>query len=108
MVGLRQLVALVNVGVGLGVVTVGGDGVVVVVECEGGCRRRRWWESLQKDQASELSLKEREKWNVKNETENDHFREREGRVPFFKNDHFQLILDLIFKFIFEKWKKNEN
>lgn len=29
-VGLRQLVALVDVGVGVGVVTAGGDGVVVV------------------------------------------------------------------------------
>ena len=32
MVGLQLLVALVNIGVGMGVVTVGGDGVVVVVE----------------------------------------------------------------------------
>ena len=52
MVGLQQLVALVDVGV----VTAGGDGVVVVVvECEGGCHHRQ---SLQKDQVSELSLKE--------------------------------------------------
>ena len=35
MVALQQLVVLVDVGVGMGVVTVGGDGVVVVV-LEGG------------------------------------------------------------------------
>ena len=37
MVGLRQLVALVNVGVGMGAVTAGGDGVVVVVGVREGC-----------------------------------------------------------------------
>jgi hypothetical protein len=31
-VGLQRLVALVDVGVGMGIVTAGGDGVVVVVE----------------------------------------------------------------------------
>ena len=32
MVGLHRLVALVDVGMGMGGVTAGGDGVVVVVE----------------------------------------------------------------------------
>ena len=42
-VGLQQLVVLVNMVVGVGVVTAGGDGVVVVVGVrEGVCRRRRW------------------------------------------------------------------
>ena len=39
----------------------------------------------------------------KNEPENDHFCKSERRVRFSKNVHFWTILDLIFKFIFEKW-----
>ena len=38
-----------------------------------------------------------------NEPENDHFCTSEGRVRFFKNYHFRIILDLIFEFIFKKW-----
>jgi hypothetical protein len=46
-VGLRRLVAIVDVGVGVGVVMAGGDGIVAVVEVWGSGRRCwRWW-SLQ-------------------------------------------------------------
>ena len=43
LVGLRQLVVLVDMVVGVGVVTAGGDRVAVVVGVrEGICRRCRW------------------------------------------------------------------
>ena len=48
------------------------------------------------------------KMKSENESENDHFCKSEGRVRFFKNDHFSVHFQLILKFIFEKWKKNEN
>jgi hypothetical protein len=35
--------------------------------------------ALQKDQASELSLKEQRKWNAKMDVKNDHFRKSEGQ-----------------------------
>jgi hypothetical protein len=48
------------------------------------------------------------KMERENESENDHFCKSEGRVRFLKNDHFSVHFRLILKFIFEKWKKNEN
>ena len=81
-----QLAALadvvVGVGVGMSMVMAGGDGVVVVVGCEGGSHCQWWW-SLQKNQVSEWSLKE-QKWNAKMDV---------------KMIIFQFILISILKFI---------
>jgi len=67
-VGLRGLVALFDVGVGVGVVTVGGDGVVVVV-CRG-VREGRVGAGFERTT----------KMESENESENDHFCKSEGRV----------------------------
>jgi hypothetical protein len=79
-VGLQQLVALVDMGVGMGVVMAGGDGVVVVIECEGGCCHRWWW-SLQKGVGAEFE--QMTKIECENGCKNDHFCKSEGRVQFF-------------------------
>jgi hypothetical protein len=42
-----------------------------------------------------------------NESKNDHFCKIEGRVQFFKNDHFRVILDLIFNPFFKNEIENE-
>ena len=40
------------------------------------------------------------KMGSENESENDHFCKSEGRVRFFKNDHFSVHFRLILKFHF--------
>ena len=52
------------------------------------------------DVEAEIEIKK--KWNVKNESKNDHFCKIEGYARFFKNDHFWEHSGLILKFIFEK------
>jgi hypothetical protein len=42
------------------------------------------------------------KMECENESKNDHFCKSEGRVRFFKNDHFSAHSHLILKFILEK------
>jgi hypothetical protein len=86
---LRWLVALSQRG--------SGDGVMV------GSRERalcRWCVGAEFERTMKMECE--------NESENDHFCKSEGRVRFFKNDHFSVHFRLILKFIFEKWKKNEN
>jgi hypothetical protein len=98
---LRRLVALVDVGVGVGVVTAGGDGVVVVVEVRG-----RGAFVVDGGDCKGLGVgagfERTTKMERENETKNDHFCKREGRVPFFKNDHFSVHFHLILNSIFEK------
>ena len=58
--------ALAGVVVGMKVVRVGDDGVVVVVECRG-----REWRRC--GDASERTLKEQQKWDMKMKVKNEHF-----------------------------------
>ena len=107
---VRLLAALAAVGVGVGTVAAGGNRVGELVEvgggvivdggivvdgghCKGLCVR--------------TEFERTRKMGSENESENDHFCKSEGRVRFFKNDHFSVHFRVILKFIFEKWKKNE-
>jgi hypothetical protein len=105
-VGLRQLAALVDVGVGVGVVTAGGDGVVVVVEVLGRVSSSSVVVTAEGSGVG-AEFERTTKMECENGCKNDHFCKSEGRVRFFKNDHFSVHFRLILKFIFEKWKKNE-
>jgi hypothetical protein len=75
-VGLQWLVASINVGVGVGVVTADGDGVVVVVE------------GVVIDSGGGLHIGAGFERTIRIKSENDDFCESEGRVRFFKNNHF--------------------
>ena len=72
---------------------------------EGGSTRQcRWWGLTHVDvvrvQAAEFKFTNKNE--NKNEPENDHFCKSDGRVRFFKNDHFLVHFHLILNSIFEK------
>ena len=100
-VGLQQLVALVDVGVGMGVMTVGGDRVVVV-EVWG--RHHCWWWCKEK-----LGIGAEFERTTKSEDENKHKKEAlcklGGIGPFCKKASFRLHFQFIFGFHF--WKSNQ-
>ena len=86
-VDLWQLVVLVNMVVGMGVMTAGGDGVVAVV---GVCERASAIVVDGKGLHIRAEFERMMKMKSENESENDHFCKSEGRVRFFKNDHFSV------------------
>ena len=88
------LTVLADVGGGIGVVTAGSDGVVVVVEAQRGGVSSLMVVTA-KDQASEQSLKEPQKWNVKMKLKMTIF--VKGREGFHFSVHFHLILNFIFE-----------
>jgi hypothetical protein len=61
-------------------------------------RRRGHWKRL--GVRAEFEITTKMEWE--NECENDHFCESEGRVRFFRNDHFSAHFHLILNSIFEK------